>query len=166
MAARDVTDGAIAGLITGVIIAVLTIVLGLIGLASLGQYVNINRVLGGYLPGVNGAGLTVSASIALLVFLAVVGLILGIIYGALFEGIPTLHPVSKGIVLLVALWVVFGLIIPLLLGFGASAPAVITFASIVTSLIAAIIWGAVLGAIFIYISRRVGAPTRPVVRTP
>jgi len=82
MAARDITDGAIAGAITGLIIGILTIILGAIGLASIGQYININNVLGGFLPGVSGAGLTISASIVLLIFLAIVGLILGIVFGA------------------------------------------------------------------------------------
>ncbi len=166
MAARDITDGAIAGAVTGIIIGLVTIILGAIGLASIGQYVNINNVLGGILPGVSGAGLTISASIVLLIFLAVVGLILGIIYGALYERIPTAGAISKGIVLLLALWVVFGLLIPVILALGTGAPAAITFTSIITSLIAAIIWGAVLGAIFMWVSRRAAAPTRPVVRTP
>lgn len=168
MAARDITDGAIAGAITGLIIGILTIILGAIGLASIGQYININNVLGGFLPGVSGAGLTISASIVLLIFLAIVGLILGIVFGALYERIPTSSAVSKGVVFMVAVWVVFGLLIPLILGLGAmgARAAGVTFASIVTSFIASIIWGAILGAVFTWVARRAAAPTRPVVRTP
>lgn len=168
MASRDITDGAIAGAITGLIIGLLTIILGAIGLASIGQYININNVLGGFLPGVSGAGLTISASIVLLIFLTIVGLILGIVFGALYERLPTTSAISKGIILMVALWVVFGLLIPLVLGIGAAGARVagVTFASIVTSLIAAIIWGALLGAVFTWVARRAAAPTRPVVRTP
>jgi len=69
---------------------------------------------------------------------------------------------------MVAIWVIFGLLIPLILGLGAAGAraAAVTFASIVTSFIASIIWGAILGAVFTWVARRAAAPTRPVVRTP
>jgi hypothetical protein len=95
-----------------------------------------------------------------------VGLILGAIFGAILEHIPTTNVVTKGIIFLVAIWVIFGLLLPIVVGLGARVPAGVTAMSILTSLVAAIIWGAVLGAVFSWVSRRAAAPTRPAVRTP
>jgi hypothetical protein len=108
MAARDVGDGAIAGAITGIIIGLAAIVLSLIGLGALTKYFDIRQVFGGLLPAVGGATLTITAMITILLFLAIVGLILGAIFGAIFENIPTLSAITKGIVFMIAIWVIFG----------------------------------------------------------
>jgi hypothetical protein len=165
MAARDIGDGAIAGIITGVIIGVLAILMALTGLASLVSYIDINRVFGGLLPAVGGIAASLTAMITLLLFTAIVGLILGAIYGAIYENIPTTSAITKGIVFLLALWVIFGLLLPILVGVGARVPAGVTMMGIFSSLIAAAIWGAVLGLTFIWVSRRTAAPGRaPVIR--
>lgn len=168
MSARDIGDGAIAGIITGIIIGVVMILLTIIGLGALASYIDINAVFasfGGRLPVIGGAAAGMVAMISFLLFTAFVGLILGVIFGALYENIPTTSAVTKGIVLLLVLWVIFGLLLPLVAGMGLRAGAGVTAVSIITSLIAAVIWGALLGLTFVWVARRTMAPGRaPVVR--
>jgi hypothetical protein len=165
MAARDIGDGAIAGIITGIIIGVIMILLALIGLSALMSYIDINAVFGGLLPMAGGIAASVTAMITLLLFTAIVGLILGAIFGAVYENIPTAGAVTKGIVFMLVIWVIFGLLLPIVVGAGTRAPAGLTVASIISSLVAAIIWGALLGLTFIWVSRRAAAPGRaPIVR--
>jgi hypothetical protein len=167
MAGRDIGDGAIAGAITGLIIGLVMIVLALIGLGSLARFVNINAVFGGFLPGVGTTVLaTVTAVLVFLVFTIIVGLILGAIFGALLEHIPTANLVTKGVIFMLAIWVIFGLLLPIIIRFSTRVPAGAASASIITSLVAAIIWGAILGETFAWVARRAAEPTRPVVRTP
>jgi hypothetical protein len=75
----------------------------------------------------------------------------------LYESIPTAHPITKGVVLLVALWVVFGFLVPLIMGAGAGLSTGITVASVVTSLVDAIISGVVLGFAYEWVTRRAPA---------
>ena len=165
MAARDIGDGAIAGIITGIIIGVIAILLALLGFASLTSYININSVFGGLLPGAGIAAATLTAMISLLLFTAIVGLILGAIFGAIFENIPTTSAVTKGVIFLLVIWVIFGLLLPILVSLGAKVPPGVTVAGILTSLIAAIIWGALLGLTFAWVSKRTAVTGgAPVVR--
>ncbi len=166
MATKDIGDGAIAGIITGVIMGILAILLTLIGLASLVAFVDVRSVLGGLLPLVGLAAASVTAMITLLLFMAIIGLILGAIFGAIYENIPTTNAVTKGIIFLLGVWVIFGLLVPVILSIGGALPYALSAWGILTALVAAIIWGGVLGVIFHWVAGKVAAPTRPVVRTP
>ncbi len=167
MAGRDIGDGAIAGAIAGFIIGLAMLILALIGLGSLTRFVNINAVFGGFLPGLGTTVLgTITAVLVFLVFTIIVGLILGAIFGVILEHIPTANVVTKGIIFMLALWVIFGLLLPIVARMSTRLPAGAASAGIITSLIAAIIWGAVLGAAFNWVARRAAEPTRPIVRTP
>jgi len=167
MATRDIGDGAIAGIITGIIMGILAILLGLIGLASLVSVVDIRSVFGGLIPITSITAASISAMITLLLFMAIIGLIVGAVFGALYEYIPTANAITKGIIFLLAIWVIFGLLIPLVLAAGGALPVALTATGIVTALVAAIIWGGVLGLIFAWVVRRTEAPERrPIVRTP
>lgn len=165
MAAKDIGDGAIAGIITGVIMGFLAILLALVGFASMVAFVDIRSVMGGIMPVTGFAAASLTAMITVLLFMAIIGLILGAVFGALFENIPTVHAVTKGIVFLLAVWVVFGLLVPLVLRAGAALPTALTATSIVSALVAAVIWGGLLGLVFGWIAKRTGAPTGPVIRT-
>jgi hypothetical protein len=165
MAARDTGDGAIAGIITGIIMGVITILLALAGLSTLLSYVDINAVFGGLLPMAGGIAVSLTAIITLFLFLAIVGLILGAIYGAVFENIPTTSAITKGVAFMLAIWAIFGLFIPIIVGVGARAPGTVTAASIISALIAAVIWGALLGLTFIWVSKKAAVPGgAPIVR--
>lgn len=166
MATKDIGDGAIAGIITGVIMGILAVLLTLIGLASLVAFVDVRSVFGGLLPLVGIAAASVTALITLLLFMAIIGLILGAIFGAVYESIPTTGAVTKGIIFLLAIWVIFGLLVPVLLSVGHALPVAMSMWGILTALVAAIIWGGLLGVVFHWIAGRMAAPTRPVVRTP
>lgn len=167
MAGRDIGDGAIAGAITGFIIGLAMIILAVIGLGSLTRFVNINEVFGGFLPGAGTAVLaTITAVLVFLVFTIIVGLILGAIFGGILEHIPTANVVTKGIIFMLAIWVIFGLLVPIVVRLSTRMPAGAASAGIITSLIAAILWGVVLGAVFAWVARRNVEPTRPIVRTP
>jgi hypothetical protein len=159
MAGKDIGDGAIAGIITGVIIGVLSILMALIGLASLLAFVDVRSVFGGLLPALGFAAASLTAMVTLLLFMAIIGLILGAIFGAIFESIPTQNSVTKGIVFLLAIWVIFGLVIPILLRAGGVLPPTFTTTGIVTALVAAVIWGGLLGVIFDWVSKRTAAPS-------
>ena len=167
MATNNIGDGAIAGAITGFIIGLVTIILGLIGLASLASYININAVFGGLLPGFGTVALaTITGLLVFLVFTVIVGLILGAIFGAILEYIPTRSLLTKGVIFMVAIWVIFGLIIPVIVGASARLPAGLTATSVLISLIAAVIWGLVLGAALHWVISRTMAPVRGgVIRT-
>jgi hypothetical protein len=66
---------------------------------------------------------------------------------------------------MLVIWIIFGLLLPIIVGAGAGAPAGLSVASILSSLIAAIIWGALLGLTFIWVSRKAAAPGRaPIIR--
>lgn len=166
MAAKDIGDGAIAGIITGIIMGVLAILLALVGLASIVSLVDIRSIFGGMLPIVGATAASLTAMITLLLFMAIIGLILGAVFGAVYENIPTAHAITKGIIFLLAIWVIFGLLIPLVLSAGKALPTTLTMAGIVSALVAAIIWGGLLGLVFSWIAKRTGAPTRPIVKTP
>ncbi len=160
MAARDIGDGAIAGVITGIIISILSLLLALIGLGALTRYADIRSVLGGLLPAVAGTAFEIPTIIRMVLLLALVGMIIGAIYGAIYENIPAAGAIPKGIAFMLVVWAIFGLLIPLIIGTGEGEPAEITAASIVSSLISSIIWGAVLGWVFDWISRRAAEPGR------
>ncbi|BAI61613.1 conserved hypothetical protein [Methanocella paludicola SANAE] len=164
MATNDIGDGAIAGIITGVIMGILALLLALIGLASLVAFVDVRSIFGGVMPIAGFAAASLTAMIALLLFMAIVGLILGAIFGGIYEKIPTTSAVTKGIVFLLAIWVIFGLLIPILLSAGGAMPTALTATSIISALIAAIIWGGLLGMMFHWVSGKTAAPARPVVR--
>ncbi len=166
MATRDIGDGAIAGIITGVIMGILAILMALIGLASLVAFVDVRSIFGGLIPIAGVAAASLTAMITLLLFMAIIGLILGAIFGAIFENIPTEHAVTKGIVFLLGVWVIFGLLIPIVLSAGGALPVALTLTGIVSALVAALIWGGLLGLVFSWVAKKTGAPTRPVVRTP
>ncbi|AFC99774.1 hypothetical protein Mtc_1019 [Methanocella conradii HZ254] len=159
MASKDIGNGAIAGIITGVIMGVLSILMALIGLASLLAFVDVRSVFGGMLPAVGFAAASLTAMITLLLFMAIIGLILGAIFGAIIESIPTGNSVTKGIVFLLAIWVVFGLLIPIILKAGGTLPTSLTTTGIVTALVAAIIWGGLLGVVFDWVSKKAGVPS-------
>jgi hypothetical protein len=167
MSTREIGDGAIAGIITGIIMGVLAILLALIGLASLVSVVDIRSVLGGMIP-ITGLTLaSISAMITLLLFMAIIGLVIGAVFGSVYEYIPTVNAITKGLIFMLAIWVIFGLLIPLVLSAGGALPVALTATGIVTALVAALIWGAVLGLIFAWVVRKTGAPARrPIVRTP
>jgi len=166
MATKDIGDGAIAGIITGVIMGILAILMALIGLASLVAFVDVRSVFGGLLPiaGIVAASLT--ALITLLLFMAIIGLILGAIFGAIYESIPTPHAVTKGIVFLLAIWVIFGLLVPIILSVGGALPTALSAWGIISALVAAVIWGGLLGVIFHWVTGKAAAPTRPIVKAP
>jgi len=166
VATKDIGDGAIAGIITGVIMGILAILMTLIGLASLVAFVDVRSVFGGLLPIVGMAAASLTALIPLLLFMAIIGLILGAVFGAVYESIPTAHPVTKGIIYLLAIWVVFGLLVPIVLSLGGAVPMTLSAWGIVTALVAAIVWGGLLGIIFQWVAGRAAAPTRPVVKKP
>ncbi len=166
MAASDIGDGAIAGIITGTIIGIIMTMLALIGLSSLISYVNIDAVFGGLLPMAGSIAASLTAIITLLLFLAIVGLVLGAIYGAIYEDIPAAGAIGKGIAFMLVVWAIFGLLIPLIVGTGAGAPPEITAASIVSSLIASVIWGTLLGLAFVWVSRKAAAPGRASIVRP
>lgn len=163
MATNDIGDGAIAGIITGVIMGVLAILLALIGLASLVAFVDVRSIFGGIMPIAGFAAASLTAMIALLLFMSIVGLILGAIFGGIYEKIPTTSAVTKGIIFLLAIWIIFGLLIPILLSAGGAMPAALTATGIISALIAAVIWGGLLGIMFHWVSGKTAAPTRPVV---
>jgi hypothetical protein len=162
---RDIKNGALAGLLTGLIIRVLAVFLSFIGLAILGRYFDINDVLSGTLPGLNVVGPISVSFFTLLLSLVIIGTILGIVYGALYELIPTANAISKGVIFMLAIWAILWLLIPLILGSGITGARAtgVNFTNIVPSFIAAIIWGAILGATFTWVTRRSRAPTRPIV---
>lgn len=164
MATNDIGDGAIAGIITGVIMGILALLLALIGLASLVAFVDVRSIFGGVMPIAGFAAASLTAMIALLLFMAIVGLILGAIFGGIYEKIPTTNAVTKGIVFLLAIWVIFGLLIPILLSAGGAMSTALTATGIISALIAAIIWGGLLGMMFHWVSGKTAAPARPVVR--
>lgn len=164
MATNDIGDGAIAGIITGVIMGILALLLALIGLASLVAFVDVRSIFGGVMPIAGFAAASLTAMIALLLFMAIVGLILGAIFGGIYEKVPTTSAVTKGIVFLLAIWVIFGLLIPILLSAGGAMPTALTATGIISALIAAIIWGGLLGMMFHWVSGKTAAPARPVVR--
>ena len=167
MATRDIGDGAIAGIITGIIMGIVAIFLALIGLASIVSIVDVRTVFGGLIPITGIAIASITGMITLLLFMAIIGLIIGAIFGAIYEYIPTASAITKGIIFLLGIWVIFGLLIPLVLSAGGALPVALTATGIVTALVASIIWGAVLGLIFAWVVRRTGAPVRrPIVRTP
>ena len=99
-------------------------------------------------------------------FTIIVGLILGAIFGAILEHVPTANVVTKGIVFMLVIWVIFGLLLPIVARMSMRLPAGAASVGIITSLIAAIIWGAVLGEAFAWVARRAAKPTGPIVRTP
>jgi hypothetical protein len=165
MATKDIGDGAIAGIVTGVIMGFLAILLALVGFASMVAFVDIRSVLGGILPLTGLAAASLTAMITVLLFLAIIGLVLGAVFGALYEEIPTVSSVTKGIVFLLAVWVVFGLLVPLVLKAGTAMPMALTAMGIVTALIAAVIWGGLLGLVFSWIAKRTAAPARAIVKT-
>ncbi len=165
MATKDIGDGAIAGIITGVIMGILAILLALIGLASLVAFIDVRSVFGGLMPIAGFAAASLTAMITLLLFMAIVGLILGAIFGEIYERIPTTNAVTKGIIFLLAVWVIFGLLIPILLSAGGALPMSLTATGIISALVAAAIWGGLLGVIFHWVSGKTAAPTRPVVKT-
>ena len=163
MATRDIGDGAISGIITGVVMGVLAILLALIGLASIVAFVDVRSVFGGLMPIAGFAAASITAMITLLLFMAIIGLILGAVFGELYEKIPTANAVTKGIIFMVAVWVIFGLLIPILLSAGGAVPVALTAYGILSSLVAAVIWGGLLGVIFHWVSGKVAEP-RPVVK--
>lgn len=165
MATKDIGDGAIAGIITGVIMGVLAILMALVGLASLVAFVDVRSVFGGLLPIAGFAAASLTAMITLLLFMAIIGLILGAVYGAIFESIPTNNAVTKGIIFLLAIWVIFGLLVPIVLSAGGALSTALSAIGIVSALVAAVIWGGLLGVIFIWVTKKTGVPTRPVVKT-
>jgi hypothetical protein len=164
MATNDIGDGAIAGIITGVIMGVLALLLALIGLASLVAFVDVRSIFGGVMPIAGFAAASLTAMIALLLFMAIVGLILGAIFGGIYEKIPTMSAVTKGIIFLLGIWVIFGLLVPILMSAGGMMPASLTVTGIISALIAAAIWGGLLGMMFHWVSGKTAAPARPVVR--
>ena len=164
MATKDIGDGAIAGIITGVVMGVLAILLALIGLASLVAFVDVRSVFGGLMPIAGFAAASITAMITLLLFMAIIGLILGAIFGELYEKIPTTSAVTKGIVFMLAIWVIFGLLVPIIMSIGGALPVALTAVGILSELIAAIIWGGLLGVIFHWVSGKTAAPTKPVVK--
>lgn len=167
MATREIGDGAVAGIITGIIMGILAIFLALLGLASLVSVVDVRTVFGGMIPITGMAIASIAAMITLLLFMAIMGLIIGAVFGAIYEYIPTVNAITKGIIFLLCIWVIFGLLIPLVLSAGGALPIALTATGIVTALVAAVIWGAVLGLIFAWVVRKTGAPVRrPVVKTP
>jgi hypothetical protein len=166
MATKDIGDGAIAGIITGVIMGILAILMVLVGLASLVAFVDVRSVFGGLLPLVGLTAASLTAMITLLLFMAIIGLILGAIFGAIYESIPTAHAVTKGIIFLLAIWVIFGLLVPIILSAGHALPIALSMWGIVTALVASIVWGGLLGVIFHWVAKKAAAPTRPVVKTP
>ncbi len=166
MATRDIGDGAIAGIITGVIMGILAILLALIGLASLVGFVDVRSVFGGLLPIAGFAAASLTAMITLLLFMAIIGLILGAVFGAIYESVPTTNAVTKGIIFMLALWVIFGLLVPIILSAGHALPIAVSIWGVITALVAAVLWGGLLGVIFHWISGRVAAPARPVVKAP
>src|SRR5271157_1095107 len=165
MATKYIGDGAIAGIITGIIMGILTVLLALIGLASFVAFVDVRSVLDGMVPMASFAAVSLTAMITLLLFMAIIGLILGAVFGAVYEGIPSMHAVTKGIVYLIAIWVIFGLFIPIVLSAGGAVPIALTLTGVVTALVAAIIWGGVLGLIFEWVARRTSAPAVSMART-
>jgi hypothetical protein len=162
MATKDIGDGAIAGIITGIIMGVLAMLMALVGLASIVAFVDVRSVFGGLMPMAGFAAASLTAMITLLLFMAIIGLILGAIFGAIYEDIPTANPVSKGIVFLVAIWVIFGLLIPIILSAGGAVPIALTATGIVSSLVAAVIWGGLLGVIYNWVAKKTEAPARAV----
>ncbi|HEY3422785.1 MAG TPA: DUF6789 family protein [Methanocellaceae archaeon] len=162
MGAKDIGDGSIAGIVTGVVMGFLAILLALIGLASMMAFVDIRSVMGGIIPITGLAAASLTAMITVLLFMAIIGLILGAVFGAIYEEIPTAHSVTKGIIFLLAIWVIFGLLIPLVLKAGTAMPIALTSMGIVTALIAAVIWGGLLGLVFSWIAKRTGAPARTI----
>jgi len=166
MATKDIGDGAIAGIITGVIMGILAILMALVGLASLVAFVDVRSVFGGLLPIAGFAAASVTAMITLLLFLAIIGLILGAIFGAIYESIPTAHAVTKGIIFLLAIWVIFGLLVPIILSAGGALPVALSVWGIITALVAAVVWGGLLGVLFHWVAKKAAAPTRPIVKTP
>ncbi len=165
MATKDIGDGAIAGIITGVVMGFLAILLALIGLASLVAFVDVRSIFGGLMPIAGFAAASLTAMITLLLFMAIIGLILGAIFGEIYEKIPTANAVTKGIVFLLAVWVIFGLLVPVLLSAGGAIPVSLTATGIITALIAAVIWGGLLGIMFHWVSGKTAAPTRPIVQS-
>jgi hypothetical protein len=165
MATKNIGDGAIAGIITGLIMGILTILLAVIGFASLVAFVDVRSVMGGMAPMTGIAIASLTAMITLLLFMAIIGLIIGAVFGAVYEDIPSMHVVTKGIIFLIAVWFIFGLLIPLVLGAGGAVPVALTLTGIVTALIATIIWGGMLGLIFEWVVRRTGAPSGTIART-
>jgi hypothetical protein len=165
MATKDIGDGAIAGIITGVIMGILSMLMALIGLASLVAFVNVRSIFGGFMPIAGFAAASLTAMITLLLFMSIVGLILGAIFGAIYENIPTANAVMKGIIFMVAIWVIFGLLIPILLNAGGALSTSLTTTGIVTALVAAIVWGGLLGVVYHWVAGKTAEPTRPIVRT-
>lgn len=165
MATKDIGDGAVAGIITGVIIGILAILLALIGLASLVAFVDVRSVFGGLMPIAGFAAASITAMITVVLFMAIIGLILGGIFGELYEKIPTANAVTKGIIFLLGVWVIFGLLVPMLLRAGGAFTTSLTTTGILSALVAAVIWGGLLGVLFHWVAGKTEAPTRPVVKT-
>ncbi|HTY90108.1 MAG TPA: DUF6789 family protein [Methanocella sp.] len=165
MATKDIGDGAVAGIVTGVIIGILAILLALVGLASLVAFVDVRSVFGGLMPIAGFAAASITAMITLLLLMAIIGLILGAIFGEFYEKIPTQNAVTKGIIFMLAVWVIFGLLVPILLSAGGALPTALTATGIISALVAALIWGGLLGLIFHWVTGKTAAPERPIVKT-
>lgn len=121
---RGVISGAKAGVVYGIIIAIIGIVYTYTQLAP-GQFVVIERAI----------VLVIGYAIAG----AIVGVIFGAIYAAAYSRLPGAKSIVKGISIGIVWWLVVGLGLAYCLG------TVINAYQIVSSLISALIWGVLVG---------------------
>jgi hypothetical protein len=135
MAGKNLWEGAIAGAISGFVIALaVTIFL----------YFSMKALVGDLLNQMSGVSL-LEVFLLMVVIWSIISLIIGVVYSVLYNSIPTTSPVIKGIILLVACWVI-NLFVHVGLNVNDS----------LTTLIFYIVQGAILGLLF----DRLAAPSR------
>jgi len=164
MATNDIGDGAIAGIITGVIMGILALLLALIGMASLVAFVDIRSIFGGRHADRGLCCRIAHGDDSALIIHGHHRADPGSDLRRDIRKDPETSAVTRGIVFMLAIWVIFGLLIPIVVSAGGMMPAALTATGIISALIAAAIWGGLLGIVFSWVSKRTAAPARPVVR--
>jgi hypothetical protein len=137
---KDLGDGAIAGVLTGIVVTLISFLLQGLGIAPT---MVISRI--SYSGGI-------ASSLTILIFMGVIGLAIGALFGILYARIPADESIPKAIAYMLLIWVILGLLLPFIIRTGAGIPMTVTITDIMGSLIISIIWGTILGQMFTWVA--------------